>query len=70
MHASGDSQAQAIVLLGTNQTLPLLEVQTAKLTASIRHHQERKVCIITAMHLYKKRATKQVLLRWACTACT
>ena len=52
MHASGDSQAGAIVLSGTDQTLLLLEVQTARLTASIRRHQEVDICIVTAMHLY------------------
>ncbi len=58
MHASGDSQAGAMVLLGTVQTLPLLEVQTARLIASIRQHQEVDMCIVTAMHLYGKRATE------------
>ena len=57
MHASGNSQAGAMVLLGTVQTLPLLEVQTARLTASVRQQREVNICIVTAMHLYKKRAT-------------
>ena len=59
-------QRQDYMLLGTDQILPLQEVQIARVTASIRQHQEVDICMVTTMHLYKKRATKQGLLRWVC----